>query len=157
MELRKRLPAFKKWLTTHGAEILSPTNEWELLRVKANGVVFILYRNKNERLWATKGLEEIFHKFLEGQPWKAVNPVKGASAKRQYINTLAEKYGLTCCYCDYELTPETATIEHFLAKTHGGPNTIQNMGLACQLCNNTVGSLPVMEKLQYLKNKRTTP
>lgn len=48
--IRKRLPKIKAWLSSAGAEVLEPTNEWELMRFRANGHTCVVYVNKMDRL-----------------------------------------------------------------------------------------------------------
>ena len=38
---------FARWLANCGAEIIAPTSEWELLRVKAKGETLVGYTNGN--------------------------------------------------------------------------------------------------------------
>ncbi len=46
---RKKLgtiTAFRTWLSQVGADVLAPTNEWEMIRWQANGVTSVIYQNK---------------------------------------------------------------------------------------------------------------
>lgn len=50
---RQLSPKFNLWLVDQGAEILSPTNDWEVLRYRLNSELHIIYKNKHERLTYT--------------------------------------------------------------------------------------------------------
>lgn len=52
-----------------------------------------------------------------------------------------------CFFCGKELTFEEATLEHLLAKIHGGNNTLHNTTIACSECNRDVGQLPIVQKI----------
>jgi len=46
----------------------------------------------------------------------------------------------SCCWCAKPLTYHSATLEHLLARTHGGFYTLDNLDLACKPCNNARGN-----------------
>ena len=46
-----------------------------------------------------------------------------------------------CEYCQLQLTPETATLDHYVARSKGGSNGIGNMRLSCFACNNLKGNM----------------
>lgn len=55
-----------------------------------------------------------------------------------------------CFYCGgecYHRGPDRGTIEHLVAKAHGGQRRRENMRLAHLDCNNAVANLPVDVKL----------
>lgn len=67
--------------------------------------------------------------------------------------------------CEYCLLPEAFAavapfqIEHIIARQHGGPTTLPNLALACQLCNlhkgpNLTGIDPLTAKLVPLFHPR---
>lgn len=48
-----------------------------------------------------------------------------------------------CFYCKRELTWKTITLDHVIPKSRGGPDTVDNLVIACARCNNKKGdSLP---------------
>lgn len=45
--------AFDKWVLQQGGEILTLTNEWEIIRYRLNDALHIIYKNKHGRLTYT--------------------------------------------------------------------------------------------------------
>jgi 5-methylcytosine-specific restriction endonuclease McrA len=45
-----------------------------------------------------------------------------------------------CFYCGKLLTCNNLTIDHFIPKSKGGTNEIQNLRLACKRCNSDKGN-----------------
>lgn len=56
---------------------------------------------------------------------------------------LLEKFGRKCCYCKKEGIP--LEIEHITPKSRGGSNSITNLALACNKCNQKKGTLTAKE------------
>ena len=52
---------------------------------------------------------------------------------------IADRDGWSCCWCNKELLPKTATLEHLLARSRGGSNSPSNLRLSCAPCNNGRG------------------
>jgi len=55
---------------------------------------------------------------------------------------LAEAQNHRCCYCGVRMAdttkqPDSVTLEHVQAKSHGGRTTFWNCAAACYLCNYT--------------------
>lgn len=48
--------------------------------------------------------------------------------------------GGSCCYCGKPLTRNSATLDHYLPRTAGGPSTVYNLLLCCKVCNKEKGS-----------------
>lgn len=48
---------------------------------------------------------------------------------------LIERDGWRCRYCGETVTPSTATLDHVIPRTLGGPNTAENLATACLTCN----------------------
>lgn len=62
--------------------------------------------------------------------------VKG-KARKSAVKKLIKHFGDTCFYCGCELSKETRTIEHVVARSMGGSNKLDNLRLACDYCNKT--------------------
>lgn len=67
---------------------------------------------------------------------------------------LSRRDGWTCFYCDDPLTVSTATVEHIVATSHGGPTHADNLCLSCASCNAALGSLPAVQKVKLAINVR---
>lgn len=71
------------------------------------------------------------------------------------MERLALRDGNQCFFCEKD--PEECgplTKEHFLARTHGGTDNINNLILACRDCNTEAAALPVTEKMRLRDRKR---
>lgn len=144
----KKINNFKKWLHRHGAEILSPTNEYELLRFRCKVGTGIVYINKfGKTNISHEWVQNAYSCFIKNTKWsgKGVRTVarNSTSAKKH----LLEKYGPICFYCGGDFDPNDLTQEHLLSALHNGPNRIENKALACANCNRRAGNLPLIDKI----------
>lgn len=46
-----------------------------------------------------------------------------------------ERDGWVCRYCGERLSPDTATLDHFIPQSKGGTNARENLRAACLMCN----------------------
>lgn len=53
-----------------------------------------------------------------------------------------EYFEHSCCYCG---EPVPLTVEHLIAVSRGGTNTVQNIAPACKHCNYSKGDRPLLE------------
>lgn len=145
----KTIEKFKAFLITRGAELLIPTNEWELLRFKIAGRVSVLYRDKRGNQTFTNDGENALKAFKSNKPWVVEGKIKPIRNKPSVeVRTLLERDGDRCFYCLGEMTPEQISKEHLLSRAHGGSNHISNLVLCHIACNNEAGHLSVMEKIK---------
>jgi hypothetical protein len=61
-------------------------------------------------------------------------------ARRKFREHIFEAWEWKCAYCDKQLMPDTATIDHILPKHKGGHNVRSNMCCACSSCNRSKAS-----------------
>lgn len=145
-KLRKRMAALKDWLSCHGAEVLAPTNEWELLRFRAGAQTGIAYRNARDQLTLVGPAREALAAHFGGTYWSA-----GVATQRARLGprvaALFERDGDGCWLCGKPLGSDV-TQEHLVAVAHGGPNHLSNLVLAHGDCNNEMGHLSVAEKVR---------
>ncbi|WP_343743125.1 HNH endonuclease [Herbaspirillum huttiense] len=145
---RRKAKTFKAFLASHGAEMLTPTNEYELLRFSANGSVQIVYRNAKGRITFVGSDSRLaFDAFTSGTAWRgnARSPKKKKSPPR--LAAIRERDGGTCFFCLEPVAVEEESEEHLVPATHGGPNHISNLFLAHKLCNAEAGHLSAPEKI----------
>jgi hypothetical protein len=150
-DFRKREKAFRAWLTEQGAEILQPTNPWEVLRFKSYGATSVLYRNAPGILHWTGECAVAWMCWTNKAPWFATDKTMRRSGKKKtapVVRTLFTRDGPLCFYCQRAMTDETATIEHLVPRAHGGPNHTSNYVLAHATCNQDAGLLSAMEKIR---------
>lgn len=154
-KLSKKLPQFKDWLRSAGAEVLEPTNEWEVLRFRAGGSTAVIYRNKANQLNMGRDAEKALTAFLSGQSWSA-----GVKTTRRSVTVheraLLKRDGPNCFLCWHPLGADI-TVEHLVPVTAGGPNHMANFVLAHHDCNGQMGSKSVMEKIAMREARRPRP
>jgi 5-methylcytosine-specific restriction endonuclease McrA len=113
----------------------------------ANGT-HVIYRKENNQLTWPDELVKAYKGFTGGQ-WSA-----GTQTRRRtrsvspVIRTVMDRDGCECFYCGLILDGSTATLEHFVALAHGGPNHISNYVLACKKHNLEAGHLSAAEKVK---------
>ena len=61
-------------------------------------------------------------------------------ARKKFRHYIFEAWDWKCAYCEKDLTPDTATIDHILPKHKGGHNVRSNMCCCCSGCNRSKGS-----------------
>ena len=61
---------------------------------------------------------------------------------REYV---INRDGLSCCYCEKELTPKTVTMEHIVPDSKRGTFNTTNLTVSCSSCNNKRGNEPFFE------------
>lgn len=155
--LRRHAPEFKAWLIENGSSVMVPSNPYEVIRFKTAIGVGVVYRKESGQIssWCG-GSDDAFMAFAEKKPWRAVTATKRTSGKRKNrYQTLVERDGDGCMYCAKPLTIDDATIEHIVAATHGGPNHLANLALACQPCNVEASHLSAREKFELAMRKRS--
>ncbi|OLY45074.1 HNH endonuclease [Bartonella apis] len=140
---------FGDWLVSNGGVLLATTSPWEVIRVKTNSGVLIAYRDKFGRQTWKGELSRLRAAFLEGQPIKSISPnLKPRKNQRYQIAAISKRDGQKCWFCGKPLpNVDKITIEHLVAKAFGGPDHISNLVLACDACNQEVGTLSVSEKV----------
>lgn len=155
-----RLKRFNAWLTTHGSEVLKPTNPYEVTRFTTPEGVGIIYRDKHGTITRkVNGAEEAWRAFENDEKWAGRPATPRANRhrdkRRRLLRRIAARDGWTCAYCGRTLTKDTATIEHFTPLSKGGADNLSNMLLACRAHNQGAGSLNVREKLELAVRLRT--
>lgn len=68
-------------------------------------------------------------------------------------NILRKRDGNACFYCRVDLDSENATvsIEHLDPRSHGGSNSLDNLVLACEPCNNVRASISLVDYCMSVK------
>lgn len=148
MELKaSELRRFKRWLNDQGAEIMKPTNPYEVLRFKANGGTHILYERDNGILTPTGEVEIAFKAWKNQAKWTARKTTNNKKDPN-LVETILERDGDRCFYCHLVIQKSQRTVEHVLSRTHGGNNHIANRVLAHLACNKQAGNRSIIEKVK---------
>lgn len=146
-DLTAKLPQFRRWLTERGAEVLEPTNEWEVVRFRAGGDTCVIYRNKSHNLTYAGKAAEAAHAFFGGKPWRAV----AAGVRRSTspaMRTIRKRDGDDCFACGFVVSLEEESIDHLVEVTAGGPNHLSNLVLMHIVCNQASAGMSAPEKVR---------
>lgn len=147
-QLTKYRESFEKFLDERGAQILQPTNEWELLRFRTDAGVSIVYCNRKAGLTLTGKAQDAWNAFRSAGSWRGTTAVDKVKKAAPIIRRLLQRDGEDCFFCRKAMAENTRTVEHLVPRTHGGPNHLSNFVLAHRECNLKVGHLSVMEKIR---------
>jgi hypothetical protein len=144
------IATFKKQLLAAGAEILGPTNPYEVLRFRTSKGVGIIYTGRRGETW---NAEAIAAREALGKGSLAPVKVTGRRRDKSTVAALIERDGDGCFFCDCALAGDL-TVEHLVAVAHGGPNHISNLFLAHAGCNQAAGHLSAPEKVALAMRQR---
>jgi hypothetical protein len=147
-QFEARLEKFTAWLTERGADLLTPTNEWELLRFRTENGASIVYTNKHGHLTWTGQAAEAFLAFVSNRSWRAVPASQRRRKSSVACQALRKRDGDDCFFCHLPVAVEDESAEHLVSITHGGPDHIANMALAHRECNRAAGHMSLMEKIR---------
>lgn len=147
---------FKAWLVERGAEILVPTNPYEVARFRAAGRAGIIYENQKGARTLTGEALGAWAAFKSNDgSWKPERRVKRKGKTAVIVHTLIARDGNVCFYCGAPFSAaDPPTREHLVAVIHDGPNHISNSFLSCQVCNTEAGHLSAPEKIRMRDRKR---
>lgn len=125
-QIRRKVPKFEVFLTANGAQVLRPTNEWEVARFIAGGETGIVYRNKRDEVSFVGPAEGAFSAFRSGQPWRVDQKNGKALRSKPVAATIRARDGDECFYCALAVSIEDESVEHLVARAHDGPNHISS-------------------------------
>jgi hypothetical protein len=139
---------FKKWLAKNGAEMLLPTNPYEVARFIAHGGTHIVYTNSKGRISANGFALEALTAFEKGKQLDMgfAKTARTSNAKRKAV--LLKRDGRDCFYCGLPMDDEDITVEHLIALVNGGNNRLENLALAHSECNSKVDNFPLTTKIK---------
>lgn len=146
--IASKAKAFGAWLSGCGAEVLEPTNEWEVVRFKSGDSTSIIYRNKVGGVRYTGDSELAWKAFSNGNAWRAKPPTSRRKSMSPMLRTIRKRDGDLCFFCQRPVSVENQSSEHLVPVTHGGPNHISNLFLAHKSCNASAGHLSAPEKIK---------
>lgn len=137
---------FKKWLEQQGCEILQPTNQYELVRFKGKEVGILYTTGSTNGKYASDAIKSFSTNGLHKWDGAPVSTGRQNSYRKEKKQLLARD-GTKCFYCGEELG-EDITLEHLIALAGGGSNTLSNMVLAHEKCNQNANTMPVYKKME---------
>lgn len=138
---------FRAWLRSQGADVLAPTNQWEVVRFRARGAVHIVYTDARKNIKASGFAAECMEACRRGG-----NLSMGFTSDRKSLGArmkaaLLARDGDLCFFCARVMTQEEMTVEHLVGIGKGWPNHTDNFALAHEECNKKAGNMPLMEKI----------
>lgn len=158
MNARKKteIDSFKEWVVACGAELLLPTNPYEIVRFRAAGRAGIIYEKQNGVRTLTGEALGAWAAFKSKDgSWKPERRVKRKGKTAVMIRTLIARDGNICFYCGDPFSEDCPpTREHLVAVIHDGPNHLSNSFLSCNECNVEAGHLSAPEKIRLRDRKR---
>lgn len=149
----KPLDAFRTRLEAAGAEILGPTNPYEVLRFRSAKGVGVVYSGRRGETWNAEAIAARDH-LDHGKGSLAPVAVRGRRTDKATVERLLTRDGDACFFCGADLAGDITT-EHLVAIAHGGPNHISNMYLAHAACNQAAGHLSAPEKVALAIRQRS--
>jgi 5-methylcytosine-specific restriction endonuclease McrA len=147
-----RPPSFSSQLEAAGAELLAPTNCFEVMRFRTLYGVGVIYKGRRGETWNQPAVMARDHiKRREG----SLSPVKVRGRRKDMatVSALLKRDGGECFFCGVELGGDI-TVEHLVAIAHGGPNHISNLYLAHGACNREAGHRAAPVKVALAIEKR---
>lgn len=146
--IEKKLPQFRAWLSGCGAQVMEPTNEWELARFKSGDITSVIYRNKVGGVRFVGEAERAYHAFSHALSWRTEPASVNRKRMTPMVRSVRARDGDLCFYCQREVSRDNQSIEHLVSVAHRGPNHISNLFLAHKSCNAKAGHLSAPEKIK---------
>ncbi len=146
-QVTKQLTSFRNWLAANGAEVLEPTNEWELVRFRAGDKTGVIYTNKLDGTTFHGAADDAWKAFKGAHSWRAAPATKRTKKSGPVLQAIRARDGGHCFFCLKPVSVEDESEEHLVPITAGGPNHISNKFLAHRTCNAKAGHLSAPEKI----------
>jgi hypothetical protein len=151
-QFTSRRAKFEAFLTERGAQVLQPTNEWELLRFKTSRGTSVVYCNSKGGITPTGESITAWTAFEKSASWRGSPAPKKRPTGREktapMFNALINRDGPSCFYCGEDTSEDDRSLEHLVPIAHGGPNHLSNLVLAHRKCNSKAGHMSAMEKIR---------
>lgn len=140
-----KIEAFKTWLAQQGAEVLAPTNAYELVRFRARGGVHVVYTGR--RGVSMPGFAmQAYQAFERGSRLDMGLVSRRRNTDADTKSALLARDGRACFFCLVDMPNDDMTIEHLVSLHKGGPNHQDNLALAHASCNRIADNLPLVKK-----------
>lgn len=106
------------------------------------------YRENSERIkehvkrWAKENPKKVLAQshLKRARKMRAI----GKYSEEEFFS-LCDEFNWKCCYCDKELSKDTATVDHAIPISKGGSNFIENILPACRSCNSSKNNKDLYE------------
>lgn len=158
------IPAFRKWLMRRNAIISELASGDEVLRFSTTKGFGVIHQTKRGRYITNEVADKAFKCFRSRGSWSGGHNIEAIATqrvnrtvqdKRKLLEKLVKRDGeRACAYCGKPLGWDNATIEHVIPVSRGGPDRIDNMVIACRVCNAYMGDAPLIDKLKRIREGR---
>lgn len=149
------IDGFKIWLGKQGAEVLAPTNAYELVRFRARSAVHVIYKGRRG-ITAGEFAEKCLQAFQEGRPLGMGLTERQRGQVTKHRAALIQRDGDCCFFCIKPLG-SNITIEHLVAHHKGGPDHMDNLALAHEACNKKAANMALMQKIKLREQALLQP
>ena len=149
--MSKNIEQFIEWLHNQGAEVLDPTNPYELVRFRNANGVGIVYEGKKGRSYVGEAAIG-WQKFKRGENWKLINRKRSRLTERK--KELARRDGEKCFAHGNAMELSALTIEHLLSFSQGGNDNNNNLVLVCDSANKLLANKSLAEKIELIIQMR---
>lgn len=145
---------FNEWLDRMGAQVLMPTNPYELARFIAHGGTHVIYVNGKGRISSNGFATECISAFDGGKTLDMGFAKTKRTPNGERRAVLIKRDGRECFYCGLDMSDDDITVEHLIALDKGGNNRLENMALAHSKCNHKAGNLSLVAKIRLRDSMR---
>ena len=142
--------AFIEWLRREGAEVLAPTNAYEVARFIAHGGTHVIYEGRRG-ISANGFAWTCFNAFNEKRHVDMGITKKQRNGTLKTKCALRERDGEMCFFCFEKMPESDMSIEHLVSIQNGGPNHMDNLVLAHKKCNRQADNHPLKYKIEIVK------
>lgn len=156
-QITSKREQFRNWLAASGAQVLEPTNEWELVRFKAGDATGVIYWSLKGAITFTGPAGEAWAAFKGAHSWRAAPATKRRGKSSVTIQAIRARDGGHCFFCLRPVSVEDESEEHLVPITAGGPDHLANKFLAHRKCNADAGHLSAPEKIALHVKAHTKP
>jgi len=141
---------FIHWLSDRGCEIVPCTNEYEALRFIGKEVGVYYKSDKVSNQFTAKAISC----FIRNKSWdgKPINTGRNPSYRKEKINIL-KRDGSNCFLCNLPLNDDIS-LDHLQPLSAGGKNTLSNMVLMHEKCNNSLKNMLLIDKIKLIIKNR---
>lgn len=149
----EQIQSFKEWLHNNGAQVLDPTNDYELVRFRNANGIGVIYEGKRGLSFTGESAEG-WRRFKRGENWKIVTRKRRNLSHKK--DELALRDGLRCFAHGDTKHINELTIEHLLSFSQGGNDNNNNLVLVCKPANDKLSNLPLSQKIELIMQMRST-
>lgn len=153
--MSENMTRFEEWITQNGGQILGLKGPYEVCKFRGEGNTHTIYYTKKRGMsFSSKDAKAIYRCYQQGHRRRLANRPKTYSRSSRDIKHLIERDGNTCFFCGKEFSDQLKpTLEHFISRSHDGPDHRSNFVLSCNPCNEEASNKTASEKVRMKLKK----